>query len=446
MQFLKTKLLAVFLLFSASFSFIAAPALASITYLYDANGNITSDGTNCYTYNENNELTQVTSCSNGQLIGQYSYDYQGNRIIQKIYQNGVLSQTIYTPSASYETTKLASGGPLQNTTYYLVNGQIAARKNPDGTKTFYHNDNLNSANILTDQNGQLVEKTTYYPFGGIQSGGTQSKFLYTGQKRDSDTGLDYYNARYYNDQLGRFTQADTIVPDLYNPQSLNRYSYVQNNPLRYTDPTGHQFVDQNIYADEYTQLLQKNNYELSVQGNINAYHVTTTAEANQIVQEQLLQGSSWGLETAGIAVDLIPPAGEFFGLPLDVASALLDAKLSRKYSSNYGVEAATNFTISRGIGYASDTVANYLLPGSVRTIAKIAEKFGVKQTVDTTLGKAIDSANNNRIQSIANYNQALSAFPPLPKNNPNGFSNDPSVGKYLQQNQNLFMNLNLHLL
>ncbi|MBI5650568.1 MAG: N-acetylmuramoyl-L-alanine amidase [Chloroflexi bacterium] len=52
----------------------------------------------------------------------------------------------------------------------------------------------------------------------------------------------FYNARYYDSTIGRFTQADTIVPNLYNPQSLNRYAYVRNNPVKYTDPTGHEYI------------------------------------------------------------------------------------------------------------------------------------------------------------------------------------------------------------
>jgi RHS repeat-associated protein len=62
--------------------------------------------------------------------------------------------------------------------------------------------------------------------------------LFTGQRLDS-TGLYYYGARYYDPQIGRFISPDTIVPDPANPQSLNRYSYCLNNPLKYTDPTGH---------------------------------------------------------------------------------------------------------------------------------------------------------------------------------------------------------------
>jgi RHS repeat-associated protein len=53
------------------------------------------------------------------------------------------------------------------------------------------------------------------------------------------TGLYYYNARYYDPNIGRFISPDTIIPQPFNPQSLNRYSYCLNNPLKYIDPTGH---------------------------------------------------------------------------------------------------------------------------------------------------------------------------------------------------------------
>jgi RHS repeat-associated protein len=64
---------------------------------------------------------------------------------------------------------------------------------------------------------------------------------FTGKRLDSSTGLYYYGARYYDPELGRFTQADTIVQAPSDPQTLNRYTYCRNNPLIYTDPTGHSF-------------------------------------------------------------------------------------------------------------------------------------------------------------------------------------------------------------
>jgi RHS repeat-associated protein len=76
--------------------------------------------------------------------------------------------------------------------------------------------------------------------------------LYTGQENDSETGLDYYNARYYDPHIRRFIQPDDVVQDIYNPQALNVYSYALNNPLRYTDPTGHvSILDYNNSLNQY---------------------------------------------------------------------------------------------------------------------------------------------------------------------------------------------------
>ena len=67
----------------------------------------------------------------------------------------------------------------------------------------------------------------------------RSAYKYTDQEPDAGTGLYNYNARLYDPVLGQFVMADTIVPDPFNPQSLNRYAYCLNNPIRYIDPTGH---------------------------------------------------------------------------------------------------------------------------------------------------------------------------------------------------------------
>ena len=84
-------------------------------------------------------------------------------------------------------------------------------------------------------------ESRYTAFGADRyaSGTMPTSYRYTGQRLDADTGLYFYNSRYYDPALGRFTQPDTIVPDPGDPQSLNRYSYVGNNPVRYVDPSGH---------------------------------------------------------------------------------------------------------------------------------------------------------------------------------------------------------------
>lgn len=113
-----------------------------------------------------------------------------------------------------------------------------------GAIQYWHGDHLGSSSVITDSTGAKVQTVTYYPFGGTRTNQSPSTpaidvpYKYTGKELDS-TGLYYYEARYYDPQLARFISADTIVPNPRDPQSLNRYSYVENNPLRYTDPTGH---------------------------------------------------------------------------------------------------------------------------------------------------------------------------------------------------------------
>src|SRR6266404_6170382 len=85
------------------FSSAVAPVLAAVSYSYDANGNMSSDGNNCYTYNDANQLSQVKNCTTNQVIAQYVYDYQGNRIEKKIYNSGSLQKTVYSPDKTYET-------------------------------------------------------------------------------------------------------------------------------------------------------------------------------------------------------------------------------------------------------------------------------------------------------------------------------------------------------
>jgi RHS repeat-associated protein len=239
MNNLPLRVFSIFTLVCFLFATVTTPALSARNYSYDDNGNLVSDVKNCYEYNEANKLTKVKKCANNQTIAEYVYDYEGNRIVKKEFENGQLKKTIYSPDDEFEKVILASNSAQQNTTYYKANDEFIAQKNPDGSKYYHHNDHLGSSSVLTDQSGASVEETEYDPWGEVKEGGTKSKFQYTGQEKDAETGLNYYNFRYYDSHTRRFAQPDDMLPDLYNPQDLNRYSYVNNNPIRYTDPSGH---------------------------------------------------------------------------------------------------------------------------------------------------------------------------------------------------------------
>jgi RHS repeat-associated protein len=127
------------------------------------------------------------------------------------------------------------------TKYYYFGAQRVAMQTSAGV-TYLHGDHLGSTSVASNgTTGALVSRQTYYAFDGVRTteGALPTDYTFTGQKNDAASALMFYNARYYDTNIGRFTQADTIVPNIYNPQSLNRYAYVVNNPVKYVDPTGH---------------------------------------------------------------------------------------------------------------------------------------------------------------------------------------------------------------
>ncbi|MCP4537322.1 MAG: hypothetical protein GY832_09260, partial [Chloroflexi bacterium] len=114
------------------------------------------------------------------------------------------------------------------TKYYYVGGKRVAMRAGD-VVYYLHNDYLGSTSLTTNENGGVTARQLYYPYGEVRWGeGTlATDFGFTGQRRDSYIDMIQMGARWYNPQLGRWASADTIVPDLANPQSLNRYGLSQ---------------------------------------------------------------------------------------------------------------------------------------------------------------------------------------------------------------------------
>jgi len=93
--------------------------------------------------------------------------------------------------------------------------------------SYYHSDHLGSSNIITNQAGNLIQNCEYLPYGefSTKTGVKATNYYFTGKELDDETGLMFYDARYYDPQIGRFITPDTIVQSPYDLQSLNRYSY-----------------------------------------------------------------------------------------------------------------------------------------------------------------------------------------------------------------------------
>ena len=122
----------------------------------------------------------------------------------------------------------------------------------DSELTFFHTDAIGSVRAITDETGTVLRRYDYLPDGqetsNEGSGATGNRVRFAGKERDTETGygstwlpVDYFGARYYQAQLGRFTSVDPVFTweeNLVDPQRWNRYSYVRNNPLRHVDPDG----------------------------------------------------------------------------------------------------------------------------------------------------------------------------------------------------------------
>ena len=207
----------------------AAIQVGTVTYDYDANGNMTTRGSQTLTWDAANRLQYVDV--GGVRIATYTYDAAGMRI--KKTENG--ETTVYV--GRYYEKNLTTGVE----TLYLYLGEQLVAYEVDDNLRYLHRDHLGSTAVVTDVNGDVVFERTYDAWGNVRtaSGTADTDRLYTGQRFDAATGLYYYNARYYDPTIGRFVSPDLLVPNAGDPQVWNRYAYVLNNPLRFTDPSGH---------------------------------------------------------------------------------------------------------------------------------------------------------------------------------------------------------------
>ncbi len=163
------------------------------------------------------------------------------------------------PPGEYRAVLLGTGSDVQSgsgdggmtpgvqthtriTYYYFGSQRVGMRTGvvgESGEVYYLHGDHLGSVSDVTSATGGRIAQERYYPYGRVRWGSAPTSYNFTGQRLDQSTGLLFFQARYYDPDLRRFLQPDTIVPEPGNPQSLNRYSYALGNPLKYTDPTGH---------------------------------------------------------------------------------------------------------------------------------------------------------------------------------------------------------------
>jgi RHS repeat-associated protein len=198
------------------------------TYTYDAVGNTLSGGGRTLTWDAESRLRTVTR---GTLTATFSYDPDGQRTAKTT-----------TAGTTRYYGKLQEKGVDGSRVKYVYAGALqVAQVRPSGT-SYVHQDHLGSVRLLTNATGNVARRYGYAAYGQTvydSGGATANAREFGGHEADADLGLVYMNARYYDAALGRFVSADTLVPDLANPQALNRYAFAYGNPISNLDPTGH---------------------------------------------------------------------------------------------------------------------------------------------------------------------------------------------------------------
>ena len=206
----------------------------------DANGNVLCSSGRRIFYDCENRPKKIITADGA--VTEFTYDYSGQRVRKTITnaQRLKVADTLYIGTI-FEKNRLNN----ETIEYIHAGNQRIATKSNTNEILYFLTDHIGSTNKITDCGTMpnVMRSTTYTPFGSVYSsvGTKDSARKFTGQILDDNTGLYYYNARYYDPQMGRFLTPDTIVQDPYDPQSLNRYVYCRNNPIIYNDPTGHFF-------------------------------------------------------------------------------------------------------------------------------------------------------------------------------------------------------------
>ena len=232
----------------------AVKSHGTTTYTYDANGSLTAKGTQTIKYDPERRPILV---QDGTSFHRAAYDGDGVRR-KRDDDNGIVHYL-----GAYER-KLAGGANSSDTVTKYYSASLGAMSRPvafrrSGTLHWVGSDHLGGTIRVLDSSFTALDGMRYKPYGEDRDTGsalvTDRKF--TGQTEDEAAGLYWYASRAYDPAIGRFVSPDPFVSEPGNPQSLNRFSYVYNNPLKYTDPTGHYNVeDDKAWFEEFSR---KNN-------------------------------------------------------------------------------------------------------------------------------------------------------------------------------------------
>ncbi len=263
--------------------------------IYDENGNLINENdykaidteeTNNYskdfTWDYENRLMSVVIDRDDKIFTvNFAYNGDGQRIYKEVKgpDDQVESKLLYVYNSFGEVVEeheydLSDSTFKLSSSYVFGNGKRIMSISATDEKTYYLSDILGSNSLLTDKDGEPTMLTKYDEFGNTyyewaDTNKRDNDYKYTGKPLDKETGLYYYGARYYNPQWGRWVSKDILRGKINNSQSLNRFIYVENNPMKYIDKGGNSKLlkanklskeEARIYVEKYaaSEKIKKN--------------------------------------------------------------------------------------------------------------------------------------------------------------------------------------------
>lgn len=228
---------------------VSTSGMRNYDFTYDSRGNVTDNGFYRFKYNLANQMTEA----DGNI---YVYDGRGKRV--KSVDGTGTNYYMYSLEGKLVHQRI-NGANREN---YYLGSQLVAHQGA-GAKAFVHPDLLGTTAAKSNASAAITSRVRYAPFGlawNHRSGETgKNEIAYTGHKHDSDIGLTYMQARYYDPVIGRFYSNDPVGWIKESPvNSFGRFTYGNNNPYRYTDPDGNFPFDINSEARTGSSIINSN--------------------------------------------------------------------------------------------------------------------------------------------------------------------------------------------
>jgi RHS repeat-associated protein len=426
----------------------------SSSYYYDGNGNMTSGGGRTYSWTLDNKPWRIEQ---GVVWSEFTFDSSRQRTTQK---TNLGSTTYYVGGAYEEVRSGANDSTLVERKHYIMapTGRVAVRvEKASGSiveTRWFHQDGLGSINAISKETGEIAQRFAYDAWGKRVNGENGSSLTssnnqgltrgYTDHEHLEDLGLIHMNGRVFDPAFGRFQSSDIIVDSLGDSQSYNRYSYVNNNPLGYTDPSGYRklrdafkhslFLGPHILGDPGYWFAEKqfNQYYGQASGiaigvvatyfSWNPYAGAAAAGAYSGFATSLLNGGSlgdafkagaigaaFGVVTAGIGQTFTGVSGTWYG---EIGRAIAHGTASGIYSEVSGGDFRHGF-YSGFSGSIMGSIAGKIGPGySDRSIGAIAQRTALAAVAGGTAsvlggGKFANGAITAAFQHLFNAEHEL---------------------------------------